>query len=259
MSRRNCWISSRCRCAEQTGANFVNNEARRVNADQFTYRVDFTESPTIRAGSSGTASPTSSATTRSRSRTWGSTPTPTCTRACSPTRARSAPTRSTTCGWAELPVQRPHLAARQHRQRGQGARHQSAQRQPALLGRAEHRHHRTLRPRRRERRAVHQLRHDDSDRRQLLVDASASTRSSSAASCAGCVYNQIGGVVTRGRFAFDGRYTQNPLAPAAGATAARRWPTSSSATSTAPRDRSALRSPTSARTTSRSTSRTTGR
>jgi hypothetical protein len=29
------------------------------------------------------------------------------------------------------------------------------------------------------------------------------------------LYNQIGGVVTRGRFAFDGRYTQNPLAPAA--------------------------------------------
>ena len=29
-------------------------------------------------------------------------------------------------------------------------------------------------------------------------------------------YNQIGGVVTRGRFAFDGRYTQNPLAPVAG-------------------------------------------
>jgi hypothetical protein len=28
-------------------------------------------------------------------------------------------------------------------------------------------------------------------------------------------YNQIGGVVTRGRFAFDGRYTQNPLAAAA--------------------------------------------
>jgi hypothetical protein len=29
------------------------------------------------------------------------------------------------------------------------------------------------------------------------------------------LYDQIGGVVTRGRFAFDGRYTQNPLAPAA--------------------------------------------
>ena len=29
---------------EQTGANFVNNEARRIDADQFTYRVDFTES-----------------------------------------------------------------------------------------------------------------------------------------------------------------------------------------------------------------------
>jgi hypothetical protein len=29
------------------------------------------------------------------------------------------------------------------------------------------------------------------------------------------LYNQIGGVVTRGRFGFDGRYTQNPLAPVA--------------------------------------------
>ena len=29
------------------------------------------------------------------------------------------------------------------------------------------------------------------------------------------IYDQIGGVVTRGRFAFDGRFTQNPLAPAA--------------------------------------------
>jgi len=29
------------------------------------------------------------------------------------------------------------------------------------------------------------------------------------------LYNQIGGVVTRGRFGFDGRYTQNPLLPAA--------------------------------------------
>ena len=29
------------------------------------------------------------------------------------------------------------------------------------------------------------------------------------------IYDQIGGVVTRGRFGFDGRYTQNPLLPAA--------------------------------------------
>ena len=29
------------------------------------------------------------------------------------------------------------------------------------------------------------------------------------------LYDQIGGVVTRGRFGFDGRYTQNPLVPAA--------------------------------------------
>lgn len=30
--------------AERTGANYVNNEARRIDADQYTYRVDFTES-----------------------------------------------------------------------------------------------------------------------------------------------------------------------------------------------------------------------
>jgi hypothetical protein len=30
--------------AERTGANFVNNEARRIDADQYTYRFDFTES-----------------------------------------------------------------------------------------------------------------------------------------------------------------------------------------------------------------------
>ena len=54
---------------------------------------DFIESSTTRAGSSATASRTSSATTRSRFRTWGSTPTPTCTSACWPTRGRSARTR----------------------------------------------------------------------------------------------------------------------------------------------------------------------
>ena len=41
-----------------------------------------------RTGSSGTASRTSSATIRSRSRTWGATPTPTCSRRSSATRAR---------------------------------------------------------------------------------------------------------------------------------------------------------------------------
>lgn len=30
--------------SERTGSNFVNNEARRVDADQYTYRIDFTES-----------------------------------------------------------------------------------------------------------------------------------------------------------------------------------------------------------------------
>src|SRR4029434_5836228 len=30
---------------EVTGVNFVNNEARQVNADQITYRVDFSHSP----------------------------------------------------------------------------------------------------------------------------------------------------------------------------------------------------------------------
>ena len=76
-------------------------------------------------------------------------------------------------------------------------------------------------------------------------------------------YNQIGGVVTRGRFNFDGRYTQKPQLLAQSASdrgsAAPRSPTSCSAISTTPRDRSARPSPTSARTTSRSICRTTGR
>ena len=67
-------------------------------------------------------------------------------------------------------VQRPHLPARQRRQRGRPPRHQPAERQSALLGRAEHRHHRARGHRRGKRRAVHQRRHDVPDRRQLHVD-----------------------------------------------------------------------------------------
>ena len=66
------------------------------------------------------------------------------------------------------------------------ARHQPAERQPALLGRAEHRHHRAVRARRRERRAVHQRRQDDSSSSTTSRGPWASTRSSSAASCATC-------------------------------------------------------------------------
>ena len=32
---------------ERTGANFVNNEARKVDADQFTYRFDYSQSATM--------------------------------------------------------------------------------------------------------------------------------------------------------------------------------------------------------------------
>ena len=68
-----------------------------------------------------------------------------------------------------LPEERAHLAAREQRQRGQGARDQPAERQPPLLGCPEHRHYRALGSGGRERRAVHQRRQDDSVRRQLLV------------------------------------------------------------------------------------------
>ena len=69
-----------------------------------------------------------------------------------------------------LSQERPHLAARQQRERRQGARHQPAERQPAVLGRAQHRRHGAVGPRRRERRAVHQRRQDAPDRRQLHLD-----------------------------------------------------------------------------------------
>ena len=71
-------------------------------------------------------------------------------------------------------------------------------------------------------------------------------------------YNQIGGVVTRGRFNFDSRYTQNPLAPAGqrGGAAMADFLLGHFNT---PRDRSELRSPTSGPATSLFTSRTTGR
>ena len=72
------------------------------------------------------------------------------------------------------------------------------------------------------------------------------------------IYDQIGGVVTRGRFAFDGRYTQNPLAAGRRSEAARRSPIFSSGTSIVPKRRLARRLPTSAPTTSRSTPRTAG-
>ena len=80
---------------ERTGANFTNDEARRVDADQFTYRFDFIESATIELVLP--SQPLARARLRPvrRSRTWASTPTPTCTRWCSATRARSARTRST--------------------------------------------------------------------------------------------------------------------------------------------------------------------
>ena len=51
---------------EVTGPNFVNGEERHVNADQHTYRIDFTQGKST--GPSATASRTSSATIRSRSR-----------------------------------------------------------------------------------------------------------------------------------------------------------------------------------------------
>ena len=170
-----------------------------------------------RAGSSATASRTSSATTRSRFRTWASTPTPTCTRPCSPTRACSARTRSTTCASASASWRTPTSRRAPTRQRGQGARHQSPDRQPALLGRSEHRHHRARRAS--AKRATRPFINDDTTIQ--FVDNFSWTVGKHAFKFGGEVrrvlYDQIGGVVTRGRFGFDGRYTQNPLLPAAAA------------------------------------------
>jgi hypothetical protein len=60
---------------ERTGPNFTNHEARRVDADQFTYRLDFVESAKS-----------------SWSRTWASTPTRTSNRRCWRTRECSGRT-----------------------------------------------------------------------------------------------------------------------------------------------------------------------
>ena len=109
----------------------------------------------------------------------------------------------------------PHLAARQHGQRGRGARHQPADATtrstgafptsaspacPAWARRATRRSSTTT-------------------RRIQVVDNFSWSVGEHAFKFGGEVrrvlYDQIGGVVTRGRFAFDGRYTQNPLLPAA--------------------------------------------
>ena len=84
------------------------------------------------------------------------------------------------------PEERPHLAARQHRQRGRAPRHQPAERQPALLGRAEHRHHRPRRAsaKRATRRSSTTTRRCSSS--TTSPGRSPSTRSSSAASCGTC-------------------------------------------------------------------------
>ena len=83
--------------AERTGANFVNNEAREVNSDQFTYRLDYTQSATMNWFFRHSISH-ELGTIPSPFPTWGATPIPTCTRWCWATRRRSARTSSTTSG-----------------------------------------------------------------------------------------------------------------------------------------------------------------
>ena len=169
-SRGNCWPSIRCRCRNRPAPTTSTTKPGR--STPISSPIDSTSSKaTTRAGSSVTASRTSSATIRSRSRTWASTPTRTCT-SCVLANTRTFGSNKVNDVRVGLRIseERAHLAAREQRQRGQGARDQPAERQPALLGCAEHRHHRALGTRGRERRALHQRRQDDPGRRQLLVD-----------------------------------------------------------------------------------------
>ena len=200
---------------ERTGANYVNDEARRIDADQFTYRLDFTQSSNAswffrhsishELGYDPFPIPDMGINTDTDvqqvalgyTRTFG-----------------SNKLNDVRVGFGQA-EERPHLASRQRRQRRRTARHQPAERQPALLGRSQHRHHRSRRA---------------SARRVTRRSSTTTRRSSSSTTSRGrsgkhsfkfggelrhVRYDQIGGVVTRGRWAFDGRYTQNPLLPTA--------------------------------------------
>ena len=114
-----------------------------------------------------------------------------------------------------LSEERPHLAARRQPERRQGARHQPAERQPAVLGRARTSASRGCRGLGEESDAPF----INDDKTLQFVDNFTWTVAKHSFKFGGelrhVIYDQIGGVVTRGRFGFDGRYTQNPLLPAA--------------------------------------------
>ena len=199
---------------ERTGANFINNEARRVDADQFTYRIDFVESSksnwffrhsiSHELGYDPFAIPEHGDQHRHR-RPAG---------ACSPTRASSARTRSTTCASGSRLVN-AHISPRANtvnvvKELGINLPTDN----PlywgvpnigitGLSGLGEESDAPFI----------------NYDTTIQLVDNFSWSIGEHAFKFGGEVrrvrYNQIGGVVTRGRFAFDGRYTQNPLLPAA--------------------------------------------
>ena len=145
-SRKSCSAYYPRPSQEVTGANFVNNEARQVNADQITYRLDFTHGPS-------TWTFRHSYSTRARVRSL-----------CDPGhgnqhRHQRASARVQQHAHDQfqqaqrrenrlrVPEERAHLAARQHRERRQGPRHQPALGQSALLGRPEHQRHGVVRAR----------------------------------------------------------------------------------------------------------------
>ena len=154
---------------EITGPNFVNDEARQVNADQYTYRIDFTQGKsnwTFRHSIShelgydpfpipnmGTNTDTDvQQAVFSNTRTFA-----------------SNKLNDIRFGFGYL--KNGHISPRASNENVvKDARDQPAERQPAVLGCAQHRRHGAVGPRRRERCAVHQRRHDAPDRRQLHLD-----------------------------------------------------------------------------------------
>ena len=238
--------------------NFVNDEARRVDADQFTYRLDFTQSSNAswffrhsishELGYDPFAIPNMGINTDTDvqqaalgyTRTFGSNKLNDLrVRLRQPEERRTsrrAPTPTTSSG-ASASTCRATI-------RSTGACRTSAS--PGCRASA----------RRATRRSSTTTRRFSSW--TTSRGPSASTRSSSAASCGACATTRSAASsrAAAGRSTAATRRTRCCRRPSA---AARRSPTSCSATSTAPRGRSARRSPTSARTTSRSTPRTAGR
>ena len=169
-SRKACWRSIRCR--SRSGRARISPITRRGAPMPTSSRTASTSSKArSRTGSSGTASRTSSATTRSRFPNMGiNTDTDVHQAVLANTRVLgSNKFNDLRIGYGKL--DNAHISPRANTVNVvEELGHQHSLRQSSVLGRAQHRHHGAVRPGRGERRAVHQPRHDDSGRRQFLLE-----------------------------------------------------------------------------------------